>query len=177
MVMIFILITFCQSCFSNTSNDWVCIPGQRVGAITQETTEKDLIVIFSALNIKNFTTEANEFEGTPSETYTYIFPNTKNEIQIQWKQQKIWIISIYKKGCQWKTIEGITIGSSLDKLLNINKKDFYISGYGWEYGGWVTSWNDGRLAKHQGKMDIFFNEGNGSLKGKKFIGDQVKDQC
>lgn len=174
LIIVIIIITFGQSCLSTVLNDWICVPGQRVGPITKEINDQALIQFFGIKNIKTETINSDEELGTPGEIITYVYPNTKNEIMIRWKKQKPWIISIYQKGTQWKMAEGITVGSSLKEVLKINKKDFFIAGYGWEYGGRVISWNDGELAKYKGKLEIFFDEGNGTLKGKEFIGDKKR---
>ena len=55
VILVLSLIILNQSCFSAISNDWTCVPGQRVGPITKETNEKTLIKAFGNQNIKNVT--------------------------------------------------------------------------------------------------------------------------
>jgi len=103
--------------------------------------------------------------------------HTNNELRIKWNDQKTLrkplIVAFNNKGAQWVTPEGITIGSSLEEVKRINKKDCILTGFGWEYGGWVKSWNDGELGKkYKGSLIIFFDEGNGTLKGEKYVGDK-----
>lgn len=173
LLLIIIIAVLCESCLGTINNDWICIPGKRIGPITKETNGMALIKIFGKKNIKTITTESDEL-GLPGEIYTYVYPNSKNEIQIRWNEQKPWIVSIYKNGTQWRTLEGLTIGSSINELVKINKRNFVISGYGWEYGGYVTSWNNGELTKYKGKLDVFLDEGNGTLKGSNFIGEKLR---
>jgi hypothetical protein len=45
----------------------------------------------------------------------------------------------------WKTSNGITIGTPLADLQKLNGKAFDISGFGWDYGGFVTDWKGGQL--------------------------------
>ncbi len=45
----------------------------------------------------------------------------------------------------WKTSEGITIGTPLADLEKLNGKSFEISGFGWDYGGFVTNWMGGKF--------------------------------
>jgi hypothetical protein len=46
---------------------------------------------------------------------------------------------------EWKTAEGITLGTSLAELEKLNGKPFEISGFGWDYGGFVTDWKGGKF--------------------------------
>ncbi len=175
ILVIFILMIFGQPCALAVSNDWICIPGERVGPITKDTNEKDLINMFGKNNVKTVKISASEEMGTPEETVSYIFPNSLNEIHIRWKNQRPWIITIYKQGTRWKMLEGNTVGTSLEEMIKINKKDFIIAGFGWEYGGWVSSWNGGEIEKkYKGKIDMFFDEGSGTLKDEEFMGDKKR---
>jgi hypothetical protein len=45
----------------------------------------------------------------------------------------------------WKTSNGITIGTPLADLVKLNGKAFDISGFGWDYGGFVTDWKGGNF--------------------------------
>lgn len=43
------------------------------------------------------------------------------------------------------SIGGITIGSSLSDVQKANGKPFLVSGFEWDYGGFVTDWKGGAL--------------------------------
>ncbi|MBK8565383.1 MAG: hypothetical protein IPN76_19060 [Saprospiraceae bacterium] len=45
----------------------------------------------------------------------------------------------------WKTAEGITLGTPLAELEKLNGNAFEISGFGWDYGGYVTDWKGGKF--------------------------------
>jgi hypothetical protein len=49
----------------------------------------------------------------------------------------------------WATANGIRIGMSLADVEKLNGKPFKLSGFDWDYGGRVTDWQDGALAKPQ----------------------------
>ena len=49
-------------------------------------------------------------------------------------------------GKRWTTAEGLGLGSSLRDIEVLNGGPFEISGFGWDYGGTVGSWLDGRLS-------------------------------
>lgn len=46
---------------------------------------------------------------------------------------------------RWYVKPGITTGVRLDSLQRLNGKPFYMFGIGWDYGGTVVNWDDGRM--------------------------------
>lgn len=52
------------------------------------------------------------------------------------------------KGSRWN-IAGVSIGSSIADVQKANGRAFVISGFGWDYGGFVTDWKGGALASLQ----------------------------
>lgn len=54
-------------------------------------------------------------------------------------------IRVAGQGTDWKTKEGITVGSILADVVKVNGKDIIFWGFGWDYGGTVTNWNGGNL--------------------------------
>lgn len=61
---------------------------------------------------------------------------------------------------KWKSCTGVALGMSLEELQNINGRPFKFSGFGWDYGGGVISWEGGTL---EGKgLAIQLSEGSGS---------------
>jgi hypothetical protein len=52
------------------------------------------------------------------------------------------------KGSRWN-IAGVSIGSSLADVQKANGRPFVVSGFGWDYGGFVTDWKGGALASLQ----------------------------
>lgn len=63
----------------------------------------------------------------------------------------------------WKSSTGAYIGMSVDELQKLNGRPFKFSGFGWDYGGGVMSWEGGTL---EGKgIAIQLSEGtNADLK-------------
>jgi hypothetical protein len=49
----------------------------------------------------------------------------------------------------WATANGIRIGTALADVEKMNGKPFKLSGFDWDYGGRVTDWRGGALAKPQ----------------------------
>ena len=46
----------------------------------------------------------------------------------------------------WHTADGVTLGTRLARLAQLNGRPFVLMGFGWDYSGTVVSWNGGRLA-------------------------------
>jgi len=49
---------------------------------------------------------------------------------------------------EWRTKEGISIGTSLRQLERVNGRPFHLAGLGFDAGATVTSWDGGRLRLH-----------------------------
>jgi hypothetical protein len=49
----------------------------------------------------------------------------------------------------WATANGIRIGTALADVEKMNGKPFKLSGFDWDFGGRVTDWRGGALAKPQ----------------------------
>lgn len=80
---------------------------------------------------------------------TVLYPGTKNEVEFIWKDDSLNFnqlleVKVHKKNTDWKTKEGITIGTNLKALEKLNKKAFSFYGFEWDYGG-MASWDDGAL--------------------------------
>lgn len=80
---------------------------------------------------------------------TKIYPNTAKEIIVYWKDsayhQSIGLLQCYQDGFPYHTSNGIKAGSTMTDLLRINEKKISFSGFGWDYGGNIISYNGGKL--------------------------------
>lgn len=90
-------------------------------------------------------------EGMGEYEMTLLFPDSKNQVEFVWEDDSLHInklqyIRILTKGTDWKTKEGITIGTSMKELEIFNKKPFAFFGFEWDYSGSID-WKDGALAK------------------------------
>ena len=139
------------------SNDWLIIPGQRVGPITVRTTHADLVRIFGAKNVQD--DEIATTDGG-SEWGTRVFGDQPNlSLAILWKDDTPeshirGIIFCHASepltACRWHTQDGVTFGTSLKMLEKENERKFKLNGFDWGYGGLITSWEGGRLAHLMG---------------------------
>ena len=111
------------------------------------TSEKDLIAYFGAKSVKRQT--VNLAEGETSNG-TVIFPNDpKKRVTFIWKDVKKRdlpeVIRIEDQPSLWRLPNEITTGTSLIELEKLNGKVFKMSGFDWDYGGNILSWNNGKL--------------------------------
>ena len=136
-------LTVCNS--KSKERDWIIVPGEKVGGITQNCTKKDLIDIFGNKNVVESNIGLSEGESVVG---VKVFKDTSNELEVLWKDtkfQKIDRIIIRSKSTQWKTIDGITIGTSLSDIAKMNEKEITILGFEWDYAGTLVSWNKGKF--------------------------------
>lgn len=57
------------------------------------------------------------------------------------------VLRILDQESTWKRSDGIQMGLGLDELAKRNGKPIEFSGFGWDYGGNISSWNDGAMEK------------------------------
>jgi len=103
--------------------------------------------------------QAQDFQGNDAGTAYYIFPDTDNEMEVQFDGDKTGIM-LTKENSKWKPPFGIKVGDPLDKVIKVNGRDFRINGFEWDNGGEVADWEGGAFA---GKgVNIIFKANNSS---------------
>ena len=88
-------------------------------------------------------------EGMGEYQNTLLFPGTKNEVEFVWLDDSVTFsglayIKLAGQLTDWKTKEGITLGTKLKELEKLNQKPFTFYGFGWDYSG-MTDWDNGHL--------------------------------
>ena len=129
-------------------NDWLIVPGQRVGPITAATTRADLDTMFGKDNVGDSSLDISE----GPEAATVVFGHdTSAALAITWDKERASTIHICfgtETGpCRWRTASGIRLGLPLMELQKINGKSFQLAGYGFDGQGAVTSWRHGAWKK------------------------------
>lgn len=126
-------------------NDWLIVPGQRVGPITASTTRAELNTLFGADNVHD-----GRFQGgdVPEAATVVYESDTSASLAITWDRERpasIHICFATETGpCRWRTASGIRIGLPIRELERINGKAFQVSGFNQERGQ-VVSWRKGTL--------------------------------
>jgi hypothetical protein len=81
-----------------------------------------------------------------------LFPSTPKQVEIVLQDStqgaNVKAVILNQKST-WPTRAGITPGMTLKQLEELNGKPFLFYGGGWDLGGYVTNWNNGKL---QGKV-------------------------
>lgn len=102
---------------------------------------------FGAANIKD--ERVCGPECADSIDVTFIFRNTPRQITINWKDsayhKKIGFIEAWDSASPYHTADGIRVGSTLKDLLTLNGKKITFSGFGWDYGGFIQEYANGKL--------------------------------
>jgi hypothetical protein len=139
----------------SASRRWLILPGgAKGGDISDETSEADLIETYGRANVVDKDLDNGNGE---MEKNTIIFPHDpRRRLFILWKDQtkktRPTSISIVGKKSVWRTVHGISLGTSLKQLESMNKKSFYLDGFAWDYSGTVISW-DGALGQELGEVE------------------------
>ena len=122
------------------------VPGKSVGPITARATRADLVRLFGATNLKNAT--LSEAEGETVAGSILFDRDPKRRMEVTWtKDKRVASLKFYGKTSLWHTAEGVTLGTSLARLEQLNGKPFKFSGFGWDYGGQILDWQGGKLGR------------------------------
>jgi hypothetical protein len=135
------------------SNDWRIVPGERIGPIGRTSTLESLKQQFGAANVRSQSIIVSD-DGIERAS-AMVYPDTPSRrLAVVWGEgdaagHPALVIICYRQehggACEWKTREGITLGTEMQRLERLNGRMFRMSGFGWDYGGGVTSWSGGQL--------------------------------
>jgi hypothetical protein len=144
---LFLGIAPTESGAQSEKHDWLIIPGERIGPITAQTSEEEIIKIFGIANVRREDIGVGEGETLPG---TVIYPkDLRRRLAILWKDEKTrkapTEARLYGRSSVWKTKNGISLGSPLKEIEKLNGKPFILMGFAWDYGGTIIDCNHGRL--------------------------------
>jgi hypothetical protein len=137
------------SSFGQASRDpWLILASGDKVSINAHTTHQDLVRTYGAKNVVDQDVDLGEGETEPG---TVLFPKDPQcEIEILWKHQNKSTtpssLTIRGGSSRWKTVHNISLGTSLKDLEKLNGRPFHLTGFGWDYSGTLTSWDNGALA-------------------------------
>lgn len=133
-------------------------PSDTLDALFSIADEKQLKEVYGEKNVRWDTIWGGEGEMSMG---TVLYPKTADAVNVNWEnmETRSKVVSIVH-ACQynmdadrfdlktrWYTKAGVRMGTTLNQLLDINGKDFTFYGLGWDYGGGVSDWKNGKLAK------------------------------
>jgi hypothetical protein len=121
--------------------------------------EKELQVKFKGQCRSEITLRPETFDEYP---ITVILRDTPKQVTFEWKdevnRESIYRIIIAGQKSVWKTAEGITLGTSLHQLEEINQAPFKFHGFDWYHPG-ETNWADSKFSQRNLIVVLGFPEG------------------
>ena len=137
----------CGGRSAREADDRTIVPGERTGPITRTTTLADLRRIYGDARVRVEEVDVGEGETAPGAT---VFPDDSlQRVQVAFRDSAGTVprfVTIRGDTSAWHTESGVTLGTRLARLSQLNGRSFVLLGFGWDYAGTVVSWNGGRLA-------------------------------
>lgn len=156
------------------SKDRLIEPGVRVGAITRETSEDDLKLIYGARNVARESWYIGEGQYRKA---TVLFKGTHDEIWVLWQGDDYGVVErVALQGTGWRTSEGLRVATPIGALNEMNGRAFDFYGWEWDYGGTVKDWNGGALSRFDDKLIVRLTRNFDTNWGKSFEDAVVGDQ-
>jgi len=123
------------------------VPGRRIGPVTRTSTLAKLQRALGKASAVAGTLDVGEGILTPGVT---LFPaDSLRRAWVYWSDTigftKPTTVLIRSRGTRWRLPGGLTIGTPLARLMELNGSPFRFNGFGWDYGGRAGSWDGGRL--------------------------------
>jgi hypothetical protein len=189
--VLFLPVLFIASCSGNggkPSDDSLSDKGMEP---TGENYIEDLLTIKDEKELKSkFSADRVTYDTIwgPEGTYTmgtYLDKGSVNEVQVWWEDSlhrsgvaSVVISALYANekyiyGSSWSSKSGVKLGMTTVELEKVNGRMFNFSGFEWDYGGGVMSWNNGKL--ENAKVGVTLTAGDGKLTEDEMtlvIGDQ-----
>jgi len=114
---------------------------------SQDATAGTLADVFGAENVIPETIDGAEGEKV---NVTAIYPHDRSrriEVTFLNEEERTVLTSVTIRGeaSQWTGPGGVNLGDGIATVERLNKKPFTLSGFGWDYGGYVTDWQGGAL--------------------------------
>ncbi len=133
-------------------HDWTILCGDNAGGIGSSDTRASLVQKFGAENVRDGEVEAGE--GT-TEPGTIVFAgDPKRQVEIMWidpnTKRHIHAVSVSDAGTVWRTYSGITVGTTIERLEELNGRAFRMGEFEGEF---VTSWRRGHLEQVLGTWE------------------------
>jgi len=148
------------------------VPGRSVGKINIGDRKDDVVKIYGAMFVKDgdiYFAEGNSLAGF------YVFKDSPMEVEciLDEKTGKISMIFLRQPNSNWVMPQtGVKVGMKLDDLAVVNKKPITFSGFGWDFGGQILSFNSGDLSVYDAGMSISLAEPDNLEGMDDFIGDK-----
>jgi hypothetical protein len=124
--------------FASTGpDDRVIDPTERVGAVTPDSTEEEILRVYGSSNVTT----------SPDGLFVVVFLGKPDEVRVDFKSphRNPERVSIGASSGAWATPSGLHVGTTIDELEKINGGPFDITGVNWQIPARVVSWRGGAL--------------------------------
>jgi len=132
-----------------TNIDSTLITDSSWGLINKNTDITGMQQLFGAGNIKD--ERICGPECADSVDVTTVYPGKNNEFVVYWQDsayhKKISFVESSRASAPYHTSSGLKVGSTLTDIVKLNGRKITFSGFGWDYGGTIQSYNNGTLEK------------------------------
>jgi hypothetical protein len=131
------------------------------GPLSATTSEADLRRHYGPSVVESTRIELGEGETAPG---TVIYPaDSLRRAEIIWQdtlaRRRPARVILQGNQSKWQVSRGISLGTSLQELEQLNGKPFTLAGFGWDYAGVVTDWNGGALDSVLAPVKLYLDPG------------------
>ena len=147
----FILLATATVAALAAPTDDLIVPGLRVGPVTRTSTEAALRQSLGKDAVKG---DIEIGEGSTEPGLILFNNDPTRRLAVLWNEEKpahpgavVICYGEVEKPCKWHTASGITRGTTLKDLERRNGKPFKLTGFGWDLGGNITSFEGGQLER------------------------------
>jgi hypothetical protein len=152
--------------------DYTIYPGQGFGHIDGKLDQAALAKLLGKEQVVENEFYIGEGEFAPG---LALYPKSPEEIEVLLNEDdEILAYQIENPAGKWATKDGLRIGSSIADLEKANGRPFQLTGFDWDYGGTVVSWEGGYFEGKDFYVRLAYNSDLPIAEGdiEKIIGDQ-----
>jgi len=137
---------------SAETNDWLIVPGVRIGPLTGSSTRNSLQRMFAATKISDQPIDMDDGSSRPGTVVNADDPAAALAIiwsdETRMRPEQVFVCyGLIDTSCRWHTASAIGMNSRLSDLEKANGKPFVLLGFERDFAGTVISWEGGKLAR------------------------------
>jgi len=147
--VLLVLLASMPTLAQDAAHDWRIVPGERVGPITADVSEADLVDLLGRDVVEPGEIHMGEDFFEPG---AVLYPrDPRRKLEVVWgdttRRALPTRVTLRGDSSLWHIDGGITLGTSLRELERINGAEFVLLGFEWDYSGTVVSWEKGALER------------------------------
>jgi hypothetical protein len=157
--------------------EWRIVPGRSAGPVTADISEADLRKRYGEAVLES--TRIQIGEGETMAGAVLFGGDSLRRAEIIWgdtlNRRRPSRLILRGSRSQWRTDEGISLGTTLHELERLNGRPFTLAGFGWDYGGVITDWAGGNLGRVLTGTLLYLDPGPGAYESAEYsqvLGDR-----